>query len=103
MFFSLNYNGKVYNSRHLTHFPEQPWLIPFLVQAGIIATHLGLSLHDLIKKQFVRRQQHTSIEMSRGDGHAGKWKTDIFQFSQLRFVVIANVELLQMMIKMVQG
>ena len=72
MFLSQNYNGKVCNSCQLIHFPEQPWLTPSLVQAGIIATHLGLSLHDLIKKRFVRRQQHTSIEMSGVDGRAGK-------------------------------
>ena len=55
------------------YFPEQPWLTPSLVVAGILAIHLGQSLHDLIKNRFANRQEHTSIEMSRGDGHAGKW------------------------------
>ena len=56
------------------YFPEQPWLTPSLIVAGLIAIHIGLSLHDLIKNRFAKRQKHTSIEMSRGDGHAGKWK-----------------------------
>ena len=66
--------GSCETNAKFIYFPEQPLLTPSLVVAGILALHLGLSLHDLIKNRFMKRQKQTSIEMSRGDGHAGKWK-----------------------------
>ena len=74
-----------------SHFPEPPWLIPFLALAISIAIHLGLSLQDYIKEKFCQSKKDYPFEMgcNKGARTGGKWNiTSSLSFIRIRSIYI---------------